>query len=40
MVAISMATCTMEDSGETTPMVTTTGTMDTTMEEMVNVVST
>jgi hypothetical protein len=37
-VAISMATGTMEDSGETTlmaiTMVTTMGTMDTTMEEM------
>jgi hypothetical protein len=30
----------MEDSGETTPMVTIVGTMDTTTEEMVNTVST
>jgi hypothetical protein len=40
MVAISMATGTMEDSGETTLMVTTMGTMDTTIEEMVSVIST
>jgi hypothetical protein len=40
MVATSMATSTMEDSGETTPMVITMGTTDTTMEEMVSAVST
>jgi hypothetical protein len=40
MVATSMATDTMEDSGETTPMVTIVGTMDTTMEEMDSAVST
>jgi hypothetical protein len=40
VVATSMATSTMEDSGETTPMVTIVGTMDTTMEEMVTAVST
>jgi hypothetical protein len=44
MVATSMATGTMEDSGETAPMaitmVTTVGTMNITMEEMDNVVST
>jgi hypothetical protein len=40
MVATSMATGTMEDSGETTPMVTTMGIMDTTMEEMDNAVLT
>jgi hypothetical protein len=40
MVATSMAICTMEDSGKTTPMVTTMGTMDTTMEEMDRAVST
>jgi hypothetical protein len=40
MVAISMATGTMEDSGETTPMVTAVGTMDTITEEMVSTVPT
>jgi hypothetical protein len=40
MVTTSMATGTMEYSGETTPMVTTMGTMDTTMEEMESAVLT
>jgi hypothetical protein len=40
MVATSMATSTMEDSGETTPMVTTMGTTVTTMEGMVSAAST
>jgi hypothetical protein len=40
MVETSMATGIMEDSGETTPMVITVETMDTTVEEMDNTVST
>jgi hypothetical protein len=40
MVATLMATGTMEDSGETTPMVTTMETMGTTREEMGTTVST
>jgi hypothetical protein len=40
MVATSMAIGTMEDSGETTPIVITMGTMDTTKAEMDRTVST
>jgi hypothetical protein len=40
MVVTSMATNTMEDFGETTPMVTTMGTTDTTMGEIVSTIST